>query len=103
MRFGFDLRRVHQDSLGGNNPLGTFVFTGYATESQSDQNKTAQGTGTAASGAAFADFLLGQPQQTKIQAGLSKVYLRENVYDWFAQDDFRVRANLTLNYGLLFY
>ena len=48
----------------------------------------------------FADFLLGLPQSTAIQAGLYKIYLRENVYDGYVNDDWRVKANITLNYGL---
>ncbi len=107
-RFGLDVRRVHQDSLGGNNPLGTFQFSGFNTQSTTDKACTS-GTSTdpnckatrqAASGAGFADFLLGLPQQSTIQAALNKVYLRENVLDWYAQDDFRVRNGLTLNYGI---
>ena len=95
-RVGFDVRRVHADSIGGNDPLGQFTFTGYATESPTDQ---AAGS-AATSGSGFADFLLGLPQSTAIQAGLYKIYLKENVYDWYATDDFRVAANWTLNYGL---
>ena len=53
-----------------------------------------------ASGSAFADLLFGLPQQSAIQAGAYKTYLRANVFDWYAQDDWRARANLTLNYGL---
>ncbi len=40
MRFGVDVRRVHADgSAAGNgwNPLGTFVFSGYATQSPADR------------------------------------------------------------------
>ncbi len=96
LRVGFDVRRVHNDETGGNNPLGSFTFTGYATESATDK---ANPTG-ATSGSGFADFLLGLPQTTSIQAGLYKIYLRENVYDWYANDDFRVAANVTLNFGL---
>ncbi|WP_255462301.1 TonB-dependent receptor [Granulicella sp. WH15] len=93
MRFGLDIRRVHADSLGGANPLGTLTFTGYATG--------APGTSqTASSGSGFADFLIGLPQQSAIQASLQKTYLRENVYDWYAQDDWRMRGGLTLNFGL---
>ena len=99
-RFGFDLRRVHQDSEGGSNPLGAYTFTGYNTESRADQASTASSTGQAASGSSFADFLLGLPQQSTLQAGATKIYLRENVYDGYAQDDFRVMANVTLNFGL---
>ena len=100
-RFGFDIRRVHADSIGGNNPLGSFSFTGYATESTADKTATAAGSARqATTGSGFADFLLGQATQTSLQAGLNKIHLRENVYDGYAQDDFRMLANLTLNYGL---
>jgi trimeric autotransporter adhesin len=97
LRVGFDVRRVHADSIGGNNPLGSFSFTGYATSSPSDQ---VQSLGGQDSGDAFADFLLGLPNSTSIQAGLYKTYLRENVYDWYVLDDWRVKSNITLNYGL---
>lgn len=101
MRFGVDIRRVHADTVGGNNPLGTFTFSDFATLSPADRNSVVGGAvAQPASGSGFADFLLGLPQQTKIQAGLAKTYLRANVYDWYAQDDFRLRSDLTLNFGL---
>jgi hypothetical protein len=113
MRYGVDFRRVHADSIGGaqsnllgaapSTPLGAFSFTGYAT-----QNPAANCTPSATvncpvvppSGSGFADFLLGFPQQAAVQAGLEKTYLRANVFDWYAQDDWRALANLTLNFGL---
>ena len=113
MRYGLDFRRVHADSIGGalpnplgtaaGTPLGSFSFTGYAT-----QNPAARCTPSATvncpvvplSGSGFADFLLGMPQQSAVQAGLYKAYLRANVFDWYAQDDWRAMANLTLNFGL---
>jgi hypothetical protein len=97
MRYGFDIRRVHADSIGGNNALGSLSFTGYATSAPTDQ---VAGLGGVASGYGFADFLLGLPQTSSIQAGLYKDYLRENVYDWYVTDDYRVSGNWTLNYGL---
>jgi hypothetical protein len=99
LRFGFDVRRVHADSIGGNNPLGSFSFTGYATASPADQVGGSAGQ-LGASGSAFADFLLGLPNSTSLQAGLYKTYLRENVYDWYVLDDWRIKSNLTLNYSL---
>ncbi|HKF49110.1 MAG TPA: carboxypeptidase regulatory-like domain-containing protein [Terracidiphilus sp.] len=82
LRFGGDYRRVHRDFLGGNNATGTFFFTGLYT------------------GSAFGDFLLGQPQETTISSAESKSYLRDNVFDLYAQDDWRTRSNLTLMYGV---
>ena len=102
MRFGFDIRRVHADSLtppgnlqSGASPLGAFTFTGYAT-----QHATTGAGPQPASGYSFADFLLGLPQQAAVQAGLEKSYLRANVWDLYANDDWRILPNLTLNYGL---
>jgi hypothetical protein len=96
-RFGFDVRRVHADSIGGNSPLGSYTFTGYATASPADQVASKAGV---TSGDGFADFLLGLPQTTALQAGRFKTYLRENVYDWYVQDDWRMASNLTLYSGL---
>ncbi len=82
LRFGGDYRRVHRDFLGGSNSTGTFYCTG------------------GYSGSALGDFLLGQAQETTIDAAAAKSYLRENVYDFYAQDDWRARPYLTLNYGV---
>ena len=98
MRYGSDIRRIHADSIGGTNALGSLTFTGYATQCTGTGCPTTTASG--ATGSGFADFLLGLPQQSKIQAGSSKIYLRANVFDWYAQDDWRARANLTLNFGL---
>ncbi len=100
MRFGVDLRRVHADSIGSPNVLGAFTFTGFATESPSELLASRNSTAQATSGSGFADFLLGVPQQSAIQAGLQKTYLRANVFDWYAQDDWRALPSLTLNFGL---
>ena len=92
-RFGGDYRRVHHDFLGGiasstgtssntGNSTGSFYFTGFYT------------------GSSLGDFLLGLPQETSIDSSASKSYLRENVFDLYAQDDWRMRSNLTIQYGI---
>jgi hypothetical protein len=91
LRFGSDYRRVHRDFLGGSNATGTFTFSGLFTEDAARDTTT---------GSSLADFLLGLPQETTIDAAAGKSYLRENVWDAYATDDWRVRTNLTLNYGL---
>ena len=60
---------------------GTFTFAG--TETGSD----------------FADFLLGVPSNY-IQSSGGIFYLRNQYGGVFAQDSWRARANLTINYGL---
>jgi hypothetical protein len=90
-RFGGDYRRVHRDFLGGSNSTGSFTFSGKFTEDPA---------GDATTGTALADLLLGLPQETNLDVASSKSYLRDNVFDVYAQDDWRARSNLTLQYGL---
>jgi hypothetical protein len=52
-----------------------------------------------ATGYDFADFLLGLPQQTSAQFGGAE-YFRGNYWDLYAQDEWKMRANLTLNLGV---
>jgi hypothetical protein len=54
------------------------------------------GTGT---GLDFADFLLGYPSQYN-QSQLQPFYGRNKYLGLYAQDSWRIRPNLTLNYGL---
>ncbi len=91
MRFGGDYRRVHNDFLSSSNATGSFAFTGLFTQDAASDSNT---------GFSFADFLLGLPQQTALNAAVNKSYLRDNVIDGFAQDDWRWKPSLTLNYGL---
>jgi hypothetical protein len=105
MRFGVDFHRIHNDSIGTGGDLGSFTFSGFATENPQAQacNALTDPGGCkeyGSSGSPVADLLLGLPQQSGITAGLSKIYLRGNSWDWYAQDDWRARANLTLSYGL---
>jgi len=94
-RFGGDYRRVHRDFLAGSTATGSFTFTGLFTEDPTQaqsQNPT--------TGSPVADFLLGLPQSTSLNSSVAKSYLRDNVYDLFAQDDWRVMPSVTLNLGL---
>jgi hypothetical protein len=93
-RFGGDYRRILQSFHSARNAAGSFTFTGFATALYVNGQ---QQTGT---GSDLADFLLGLPQQSSIQSGTSSYNFRANSFDLFAQDDWRIRANLTLNLGL---
>ncbi len=86
-RFGGDYRRVHQDVLGSSNATGTFYFT-----------DTTSATGQIIP--ALNNLLNDLPAESTIQSSNSKSYLRQNVWDLFALDDFRATAHLSLNYGI---
>ena len=95
-RFGGDYRRILQSFESARNAEGSFVFTGFAT-SQYAPGTTQPIVNT---GYDFADFLLGFPQQTSLQFGASAYNFRANSFDFFAQDDWRIRPSLSLNIGL---
>jgi hypothetical protein len=97
VRLGVDYRRILQDFRSAKNAEGSFIFTGYATALGGDP------VANPGTGLDFADFLLGLPQQSSIQSvnsGTDAFNFRSNSYDFFGQDDWRVRANLTINAGL---
>jgi len=91
VRFGGDYRRVHRDFLAGSNATGNFAFTGLFTEDPAQNPDT---------GSSIADFLLGLPQSTTLNSSEAKSYLRDNVYDAYAMDDWRLLTSLTLNFGV---
>ena len=91
LRFGGDYRRVHNDFLSSSNATGAFTFTGLFTEDAAGDQTT---------GSSLADFLLGLPQESTLDSAVNKSYLRDNVFDGYAQDDWRVLPSLTLNYGV---
>jgi len=93
-RWGGDYRRVQVNTETDSNPRGAFVFTGLNTSQLASGGSPVAGTGYD-----FADFLLGLPQQTSVQFGQSN-YFRGNYWDLYSQDEWKVRANLTLNVGV---
>lgn len=92
-RWGGDFRRVQVNTDTDSNPRGSFVFTGLNT------SEISGGQPVADTGYDFADFLLGLPQQTSEQFGESN-HFHGNYWDLYAQDEWKMRANLTLNLGV---
>lgn len=80
--FGGGYSRLFNDIAGDSNGRGTFTFTGSST------------------GFDFADFLLAFPNSGSISFGNTATYFRSSRYFIFAQDDYHLRSNMTLNIGL---
>ena len=78
---GGDQRWQQYNDLFQQDPRGTFTFTGAAT------------------GSDLADFLIGVPDATSIAFGNADKYFRQNVYDAYVADDWRVLPNLSINAG----
>ncbi len=93
--FGGEFRRTQLNTLTDQNGRGTFSFSGLSTSLLDDRGQPVAGTGYD-----FADFLLGLPQSSSVRFGSSATYFRGNSYSLFAQDDWRVRPNLSFNLGL---
>ena len=94
VRWGGDFRRIQLNTETDNNARGSFTFTGVNT-AEMINSKALPGTGYD-----FADFLLGLPQLTAVQYGSNNYHFRGNSWDIFLQDDWRLRGNLTVNFGL---
>jgi len=85
---GFEVYHyIMNDVYAGNQgAAGSFTFTG-------------QYTGNPGIGNAFADFLLGLPEQ--VQQGVPfNFHLRNSLFAGFAQDNIKATHNLTVNLGL---
>jgi hypothetical protein len=78
---GTDLKFQQFNYISQQNPRGSLAFTG------------------AASGEAFADFLLGLPETSSIAYGNADKYFRDRLYDAYVTDDWRLSPEITLNLG----
>jgi trimeric autotransporter adhesin len=95
LTFGGDFKRQDRNTITDQNARGTFSFSGLATSGLNSNGQPIPNTGLD-----FADFLLGLPQSASVQYGASSTYFRQNSWDVYANDDWRVNTNLTLMFGL---
>ena len=92
------------DSIAKVMGTHTLKFGGQFHADQVNENPNATFNGTfnvagTETGSAFADFLLGLPSNFTQTTG-QRFYLRNRYGSAFAQDSWRARSNLTLNFGL---
>jgi trimeric autotransporter adhesin len=93
--FGGDFKRQDRNTTTDQNARGTFAFSGIATSAFNSSGQPLPNTGFD-----FADYLLGLPQSSSVQFGGDSTYFRQNSWDTYFNDDWRVNSNLTLLFGL---
>ena len=91
IRLGGDYRYDSSTTENNPNARGSFTFTG--------QHSSGGAQVAGRSGADFADFLLGVPQQAALQVG-GTTHLRQRSFDLFVEDNWQKNAKLTFNLGL---
>ncbi len=97
LKFGGDLRWYQLNAIAPANPTGSFAFT---TTGTNQQGLTLPATDKRTNGNALASFLLGQVDTFSIDLQSSTLRPRDNIQEFFAQDDWRATGNLTLNLGV---
>ncbi len=88
-KFGLDFRWYQLNAVAPPNPTGSFAFTTTGTDQQGVTN----------SGNSIASFLLGQVDTFQIDLQQSKIRPRDHIFEFFAQDDWKLTGRLTLNIG----
>jgi hypothetical protein len=89
-RFGGELIRSQLFELVADRSRGSFRFQGRWT-SKSKQSAKQE---------SFADFLLGYLNSTQRRLSQDKSYLFSTVMGFYLQDDWKIRRDLTLNFGI---
>jgi len=89
LKFGLDFRWYQLNAIAPPNPTGSFAFTTTGTNQQ----------GVTTSGNSIASFLLGQVDTFQIDLQQSKIRPRDHIFEFFAQDDWKLTGRLTVNLG----
>ena len=91
LKFGFEYKPLVDFSiLQPPTPRGRFGYTGNFTRDPNNRGNT---------GIAFADFMLGMTDNTRVSSFINDTFEQPG-YFFYAQDDLKVTTRLTLNLGI---
>ncbi|HVW85398.1 MAG TPA: TonB-dependent receptor, partial [Bryobacteraceae bacterium] len=96
MKFGYNIEQSRLLLDSDNGPRGSFTFNSSFTAALDPVT----GNPVANTGAGVADFLLGYPTNMSGAVGTSLTHFTFFSHNLYAQDDWKVTKELTLNYGL---
>jgi hypothetical protein len=91
LKFGGELRRDQYNQVGNQFARGEFQFSTQATRNPAV---------TGASGNAFADYLLGQLNQSEAAVAIATAQFRSTGFAFYVDDSWRVTSKLTIAMGL---
>jgi hypothetical protein len=101
IKFGVQIVRYQQNSFypGNAGALGSFSYNGQYTQNPLATSCGSSGT-AACPGYGFADFVMDQSDGAQVGGVAGPTGQRQYRNAYYAQDDWRVRPNLTVNLGL---
>jgi hypothetical protein len=102
MHFGAQIVRYQQNSFypGNAGAMGSFSYGGQYTANPTSSACGVSGATFPCPGYGYADFVLDEADNDQVGGVAGPVGYRQYRNAYYAQDDWRVRPNLTLNIGL---
>jgi hypothetical protein len=95
LKFGFSYNHYEKNENAGGNNTGTFLF---APSVSTGGSETPAGTTTFDQ--SWANFLLGQVNNFSQASEDITPDIKTNQFEFYGEDSFRARPNLTINYGV---
>ncbi len=100
LTMGAEIRRIENNTFTDASPEGQFSFSSLMTAQLDSNGNPVTPAAGALNGYDFASFLLGLPSATNVRFGTPSSYFRSWAFIGYFTDDWRVRPNFTLEYGV---